>query len=151
MIGIHWQLDCRPTAAYQARASWSGSLPPSFRATRERRPPAPGPCDLKSGGWTEPKLLYTGTRRQGTATSYSTNSGDYNGAFTFWNEYEPDPAMAESQKQVAAALRGLADAAQSQWKDAWSILPGISISGSLYGRMDRRAPGCRACSIRPRI
>jgi hypothetical protein len=31
----------------------------------------------------------------------------------FWNEYEPNPATIASQKQVAAALRSLADAAAS--------------------------------------
>ena len=40
-------------------------------------------------------------------------SGDYSEAFTFWDGFEPAPAVMESQKQVAEALRSLAAGAAS--------------------------------------
>jgi len=40
-------------------------------------------------------------------------SGDYDEAFAFWNDYEPSREIVASQKEVAAALRAIADPAES--------------------------------------
>ena len=57
-------------------------------------------------------LLATGTPeiKDGHVVTHE-YTGDYNEAFTFWNNYEPDPAVIDSQKSVAAALRSLVNAA----------------------------------------
>jgi hypothetical protein len=60
------------------------------------------------------KLLATGSdeKKDGHVVQRE-YSGDYNEAFTFWNDYEPEPKVVASQREVAAAMRGIAGAAQS--------------------------------------
>jgi hypothetical protein len=120
MIGIHWRhriVD--PTAGYQARFSWDRQLSPADHFKSYARTQAAGTravrlAEVLADADKNQKLLCTGTKelKDGHIVQHEF-SGDYNEAFTFWNDYEPDPALVESQKQVAAALRGLADAARS--------------------------------------
>ena len=58
------------------------------------------------------KLLctWTGEIKDGHAVTRE-YSGDYNEAFTYWNDYEPEPGILQSQKEVAQALRSIAEAA----------------------------------------
>ena len=119
MIGIHWRhriVD--PTAGYQARFSWDRKLSPADHFKTYARTQASGSravrlAEVLADTDKEQKLLCTGTKevKDGHIVQHEF-SGDYNEGFTFWNEYEPDPGLVESQKQVAAALRGLADAAR---------------------------------------
>jgi hypothetical protein len=120
MIGIHWRhriVD--PTAGYQARFSWDKGLSPADHFKAYARTQASGPrvarlANVLTGMDKDRKLLCTGTKeiKDGHVVQHEF-SGDYNEGFTFWNEYEPAPAVVESQRQVATTLRSLADAAQS--------------------------------------
>ena len=118
MIGIHWRhriVD--PTAGYQVRFSWDGGLTPAeyYRAyarTQAAAPRAERLAGILTDVDKEQKLLCTGTRevKDGHVVQHEF-SGDYNEAFTFWNDYEPDAAIVASQREVAAALRSLANGA----------------------------------------
>ena len=118
MIGIHWRhriVD--PTAGYQARFSWDKRLSPesyykAYARTQAADSRALKLAEVLRDADKNRKLLATGTKeiKDGHVVQHEF-SGDYNEAFTFWNEYEPDPGIVESQRQVAAALRALADAA----------------------------------------
>ncbi|MBS1871981.1 MAG: hypothetical protein JSU00_02115 [Acidobacteria bacterium] len=120
MIGIHWRhriVD--PTASYQARFSWDKRLAPGAYFQAYARTQAAGPraarlAEVLTDTDKEQKLLCTGTKevKDGHVVQHEF-SGDYNEAFTFWNDYEPDPAIVVSQQQVAVALRDLANAAAS--------------------------------------
>lgn len=120
MIGIHWRhriVD--PTAGYQARFSWDKRLAPpeyfkAYSRTQAAGRRAEQLAQILTDTDREQKLLCTGTKemKDGHMVQHEF-SGDYNEAFTFWNEYEPDPGIVESQKQVAAALRALVGGAAS--------------------------------------
>lgn len=120
MIGIHWRhriVD--PTAGYQARFSWDRRLTPadhfrSYAKTQASGSRAARLADTLTDADKNQKLLCTGTKevKDGHVVQHEF-SGDYNEGFTFWNDYEPDPSIVESQKQVAGALRDLADGAHS--------------------------------------
>jgi hypothetical protein len=120
VIGIHWRhriVD--PNAGYQARFSWDKQLTPDNYFAAYSRTQASGPRAIQLAGVLADadknlKLLSTGTNeiKDGHVVQHEF-SGDYNEAFTFWNDYEPDPAVVESQKLVGAALRALANGAGS--------------------------------------
>jgi hypothetical protein len=116
LLGIHWRhriVD--PTAGFQARFSWDARLTPveyyrayaGAQATGER---ARLLAETLITADRDRKLLstFTGEFKNGHAVT-NEFSGDYNEAFTFWNNYEPAPAVVDSQKQVAAALRRISD------------------------------------------
>jgi hypothetical protein len=120
LLGIHWRhriVD--PTAGFQARFSWDDKLKPaayyrSYAATQAAGDRAAPLAEVLTDADRNRKLLstWTGKLKQGHAETQE-YSGDYSEGFTFWNKYEPDPAVVESQKQVAAALRRIAGNAGS--------------------------------------
>jgi hypothetical protein len=120
LLGIHWRhriVD--PTAGFQARFSWDEKLKPaeyyrSYAATQAAGDRAAQLAEVLTDADRNRKLLstWTGKFKKGHAETQE-YSGDYTEGFTFWNDYEPDPAVVESQKQVAAALRRIAGNAKS--------------------------------------
>ncbi len=116
MIGIHWRhriVD--PTAGYQARFSWDRGLKPAdyYQAYARTQAAADRASKLAvalDSADRDRKLLctWTGEIKDGHAVTREF-SGDYSEAFTFWNDYEPEPATLSSQKEVAEALRSIAD------------------------------------------
>jgi len=120
LLGIHWRhriVD--PTAAYQARFSWDAKLKPAdyyrvYSATQAAGERAGKLAEVLTAADRDRKLLstWTGKIKDGHAETQE-YSGDYTEGFTFWNQYEPDPAVVASQKEVAAALRRIANAAAS--------------------------------------
>ncbi|MCW5978912.1 MAG: hypothetical protein KIT09_12580 [Bryobacteraceae bacterium] len=118
LLGIHWRhriVD--PTAIFQARFSWDGSLKPADHYRAYARTQAAGEragklADILTAADRDRTLLstWTGEIKDGHAETREF-SGDYSEAFTFWADYEPDPKVAASQKEVAASLRALADGA----------------------------------------
>jgi hypothetical protein len=123
MIGIHWRhriVD--PTAGYMARYSWDNSLSPAayydaYASTQAAQPRAAKLASVLDDADRKRKLLSTGTNevKDGHVVQHEF-SGDYNEAFTFWNDYEPDPKVVASQKEVAAALAALAAGAASPFE-----------------------------------
>ena len=114
MIGIHWRhriVD--PTATYMARRSWDKALTPEahyqhYARTQAAAPRAAVLAATLNAADRDRTLLSTGTHeiKDGHVVTHEF-SGDYSEGFTFWNEYEPDPKIVESQKVVAAALTGI--------------------------------------------
>jgi hypothetical protein len=120
VLGIHWRhriVD--PTAGFQARFSWDKHLTPAAYYRAYARVQAVGDrAERLAGILTDAdengRLLATGTKEiQNGHIVQHEFSGDYDEAFTFWKPYEPDPGVVDSQKEVATALRGLADAART--------------------------------------
>ena len=119
LLGIHWRhriVD--PTAGFQARFSWDAKLDPARYYSAYARTQGSGDRASKLASILDDadrgrKLLSTGTDQvtNGHVTTRE-YSGDYTEGFTFWNTYEPEPSVVASQKEVAAALRALADAAR---------------------------------------
>jgi hypothetical protein len=125
VLGIHWRhriVD--PTAGYQARFSWDKRLSPANYFKAYARTQAAGSratrlAQILADTDKEQKLLCTGGKEITDGHVVQREfSGDYSEAFTFWTEYEPDPSTIESQKEVAAALRSLADSASSPTEKA---------------------------------
>ncbi len=120
LMGIHWRhriVD--PTAAWQARFSWDSHLTPLDLYNSYARTQAAGDRAARLAATLDTadrdrKLLctFSGEVRGGHAVQQEF-SGDYDEAFEFWRDFEIKPALLESQKQVAAALRDLAGAAAS--------------------------------------
>jgi hypothetical protein len=120
LLGIHWRhriVD--PTAGFSARFSWNSRLTPAEYYRAYARTQAAGDrarrlAETLTLADRDRKLLstFTGEIKDGHAATHEF-SGDYNEAFTFWNNYEPAPSVVESQKQVAAALRHITDEAAS--------------------------------------
>ena len=120
LLGIHWRhriVD--PTAGYQARFSWDPKLAPAEYYKAYARTQAGGSragrlAEILDGVDRNRTILctFSGEVKDGHAVQHE-YAGDYSEAFNFWNPYEPSPALLESQKEVAAALRGLADGAAS--------------------------------------
>ncbi len=120
LLGIHWRhriVD--PTASFLARFSWDSKLAPADHYHAYAKTQAAGEragrlAETMTVADRDRRLLstFTGEIKDGHAVTREF-SGDYNEAFTFWNNYEPEPALVESQKQVAAAMRRIADEAGS--------------------------------------
>jgi hypothetical protein len=120
LLGIHWRhriVD--PTAAYQARFSWDSHLAPRDHYRAFARTQAAGArvarlAETLDDADRERKLLctFSGEVKDGHAVQQEF-SGDYDEAFEFWRDFQIQPAVVESQKQVAAALGALAAAAAS--------------------------------------
>lgn len=120
VLGIHWRhriVD--PTAGFQARFSWDKHLSPgayfkAYARTQAVSTRAERLAEILADADGNGKLLATGTReiQDGHIVQHEF-SGDYDEAFTFWKPYEPDPGVVDSQNEVAAALRGLADGARA--------------------------------------
>lgn len=120
LLGIHWRhriVD--PTAGYQSRFSWDARLTPAeYYRAYSRTQAADRRAERLAGILTDAdqrrKLLctFTGEIKDGHAVTRAF-SGDYSEAFTFWNRYEPDPDVKESQREVAAALREITGDAES--------------------------------------
>jgi hypothetical protein len=118
LLGIHWRhriVD--PTAGFQSRFSWDARLTPGEYYRAYARTQAGGDrarrlAETLTTADRDRKLLstFTGESKDGHAVTHEF-SGDYGEAFTFWNNYEPLPAVMDSQKQVAASLRRLSDEA----------------------------------------
>ena len=121
LMGIHWRhriVD--PTAGFQARFSWDDKLKAAdyykaFARTQAAGDRAERLATVLDDADKNHRLLstFTGEVKDGHAVTKG-YSGDYNEAFTYWQNYEPDAKVVESQKQVAQALRQLADAAKSE-------------------------------------
>jgi hypothetical protein len=120
LLGIHWRhriVD--PTAVYQARFSWDAALAPldhyhSFARTQAADGRADRLAEVLNAADRDGSLLSTfrGEVREGHAVTQEF-SGDYSEAFEFWWNVQIPPAVIESQKEVAAALRELFGAAAS--------------------------------------
>ena len=118
LIGIHWRhriVD--PTAGYQARYSWDRELKPAayyqtYARTQAAADRSSKLAEALDSADRDRKLLctWTGEIKDGHAVTREF-SGDYSEAFTFWNDYEPDPATLRSQQEVAESLRSIADTA----------------------------------------
>lgn len=120
VLGIHWRhriVD--PTAGYLARASWDDKLAPAEHYRAYARTQAAGERiaplaallhDVDRGG----KLLETssGPGADGRISIHAF-SGDYSEAFLFWTNGTPSAKVKQSQKEVLAALRRLADSSES--------------------------------------
>ncbi len=122
-MGIHWRhriVDI--TAGYQARGSWSGAPTPGQYYLAYARSQASGERAAKLAATLEEtdrgrKILssFAGLGADGHAQIHA-YSGDYSEAFEYWRDYEPSAETVQSQKQVAAALRSLADGASSAFE-----------------------------------
>ena len=120
LLGIHWRhriVD--PNAGFQARFSWDQNLTPeeyylSYAGTQAAGSRASTLARILNEADRDRKLLGTSTGefKDGHAVTRQF-SGDYTEAFTYWDPYEPEPKVVESQKQVAAALREITAAAAS--------------------------------------
>lgn len=118
LLGIHWRhriVD--PTAGFQARFSWDASLKPSAYYAAYARTQAGGERAAKLGNILaeadrDGQFLSTnlGEKSDGHAVQHEF-SGDYSEGFLYWNPYHPSDRIMASQKQVAAALRSIADQA----------------------------------------
>ncbi len=118
VLGIHWRhriVD--PTAGFQARFSWDPKLTPAaYYGAYAKSQAAAGRAEklariLDDVDQNRTILgTFDGEMKDGHAVTHE-YSGDYSEGFTFWNKYEPVPALVDSQKEVARALRELADAA----------------------------------------
>ncbi|MEN6601893.1 MAG: hypothetical protein ABFD86_05705 [Bryobacteraceae bacterium] len=122
-MGIHWRhriVDI--TAGFQARGSWKATPTPEDYYRAYARSQA---SDSRAG-----KLAATledADRNRTILSSYAGKgpdghvrtdaySGDYSEAFEYWHDYEPSAEIVRSQKQVAGALRALADGATSAFE-----------------------------------
>ncbi len=120
MLGIHWRhriVD--PTAIFQARFSWDGklTLPGHYQAYAQAQASgerAQKLAEILLDADQNRRLLstFTGEVKDQHAVTRE-YSGDYTEGFTFWNDYEPDPAIVASQQGIANALRSLTDSAGS--------------------------------------
>ncbi len=124
MLGIHWRhriVD--PTAGYFARAMWNGGLAPGDYYRSYARVQAAGQrgerlaavlADIDKNR----KLLstWTGEMKDGHAVTQEF-SGDYNEAFVYWWDWEPEPTVIASQKEVLEELRRLAGSAGSAYEN----------------------------------
>ena len=120
LLGIHWRhriVD--PVAAYQARFSWDAHLAPlehyrAYAQTQAAGERAPRLAETLDAADRNRKLLctFSGEVKDGHAVQQEF-SGDYDEAFEFWRDFQIQPAVAESQRQVAATLAELVRAAQS--------------------------------------
>ncbi|MGO9894487.1 MAG: hypothetical protein ACLPX8_09795 [Bryobacteraceae bacterium] len=118
LLGIHWRhriVD--PTAGFQARFSWDAGLKPPEYYAAYARTQAGGDRAARLGGILaeadrDGKLLSTnpGETSDGHAVQHEF-SGDYNEGFLYWHPYHPSDRIMASQKQVAGALRSIADQA----------------------------------------
>ena len=123
LMGIHWRhriVDIN--AAFQSRYSWDARLSPADYYRAYARVQAGGPrsgplATLLEDSDRNRKLLssFTGSFKDGHAQVHSF-SGEYSEAFRFSSGFDPPPAVVESQKQVAAALRELVEAARSPFE-----------------------------------
>jgi hypothetical protein len=120
MLGIHWRhriMD--PTAGYLARATWDKTLTPESHYKAYAGSQASGQrtanlAAVLSDADLNQTLLNTGTHEMEDAHEVTREfSGDYGEAFAFWNDYEPSKEIVASQKEVAAALRAIANQAAS--------------------------------------
>ncbi len=121
LLGIHWRhriVD--PTAGFQARFSWNDQLKAADYYKAWARTQAAGDraerlAALIDDAEKNHKLLstFTGEVKDGHAVTRAW-SGDYNEAFTYWQNYEPEAKVMETQKEAAEALRALAAAAASE-------------------------------------
>jgi len=120
LLGIHWRhriVD--PNAGYQSRASWDRDLKPAeyyaayarSQAAGARAPELARVLDDADRGR---RLLSSGTGEvnNGHAVKHRW-AADPTEAFTIAEPYEPEPAVVQSQKEVAVALRKLADSEES--------------------------------------
>ncbi|MCE5308610.1 MAG: hypothetical protein LLG20_13305, partial [Acidobacteriales bacterium] len=122
-MGIHWRhriVDI--TAGFQARGSWKATPTPEDYYRAYARSQA---SDSRAG-----KLAATledADRNRTILSSYAGKgpdghvrtdaySGDYSEAFEYWHDYEPSAEIVRSQRQVAGALRALADGATSAFE-----------------------------------
>ena len=120
ILGIHWRhrmMDA--TAGYLARAAWDKSLTPEshfrdYARSQTAGSRAPRLASVLDDLDLRQKVLNTGTDqvRDGHAVIHE-YAGDYGEGFTFWGNSEPSPDIVQAQKQVAAALREIADSADS--------------------------------------
>ena len=118
LLGIHWRhriMDIN--AGFQSRYSWDRTLQSEqYYSTYTRalvRPPAAEKLSaLLNETDRDRRILcsFTGEIKDGHHQIHE-YSGDYNEAFQFWNGYEPGQGVKDSQKEVAARLRSLAESA----------------------------------------
>ena len=123
MLGIHWRhriVDA--TAGYFARSTWDEKLTPGAHFNAYARSQASGQrasqlATVLNDADLNQKLLHTGTKQVADGhVVYHEFSGDYNESFVFWNDYAPADEVVESQKQVAASLRAIANQADSPFE-----------------------------------
>jgi hypothetical protein len=120
LLGIHWRHRIAdPVAGYQARFSWDAGLAPADYYRDYARAQASGEratrlAAVLTDADRNRKLLATGAgeMKDGHVVTQE-YSGDYSEAFVFWNDYEPDPKVVASQKEVVAAMRAIAGGARS--------------------------------------
>jgi hypothetical protein len=122
-MGIHWRhrtVDIN--AGFQARASWNAAPTPEEYYRAYARSQASGARAGKLAATLEDtdrnlKILssYGGVGADGHI-KVNAYSGDYSEAFEYWNDPPPSAGIVASQKQVAGALRSLADGATSAYE-----------------------------------
>ena len=114
LLGIHWRhriMDIN--AGYQSRFSWDKDLKPedyyrSYARALVRQPAADKVAQILNETDRDRRILcsFTGEFKDGHAQTHE-YAGDYSEAFQYWNEYEPEQAIKDSQKKVAEELRAL--------------------------------------------
>ncbi len=122
-MGIHWRhriVDI--TAGFQARGSWNAALTPGEYYRAYARSQASGEragslATTLDDADRNRKILssYAGVGADGHVRT-NAYSGDYSEAFEYWHDFQPSAEIVESQKQVAGALRSLADGATSAYE-----------------------------------
>jgi hypothetical protein len=107
LLGIHWRhriVD--PTAGFQARFSWDKDLTPEAYYQAYARTQAAGARAARLARTLDDAdrnrtLLSTGTSEVKDGHMVTREfSGDYNEAFTIWGNYEPEPKVVASQREV---------------------------------------------------
>jgi hypothetical protein len=122
-MGIHWRhriVDIN--AGFQARASWKDAPAPEQYYRAYARSQASGERIEKLAATLEDadrnrRILstYAGVNADGRARIHE-YAGDYSEAFEYWRDHTPSAEIVQSQKQTAAALRALADGANSAFE-----------------------------------
>lgn len=122
-MGIHWRhriVDI--TAGFQARGSWKSAPTPEDYYRAYARSQASGSRAGKLAATLEDadrnRTILSSYAGKGPDGHVRTDaySGDYSEAFEYWRDYEPSSEIVQSQRQVAGALRALADAATSAFE-----------------------------------
>lgn len=114
LLGIHWRhriMDIN--AGFQSRYSWETPYTAedhyqTYAQALVRPPAAKQVAQILNETDRDRRILctFTGEVKDGHSQTHE-YSGDYNEAFNYWNGYEPEKEVKESQRKVAEALRAL--------------------------------------------
>jgi hypothetical protein len=116
MLGIHWRhriMD--PTAGYLAKATWEETLTPASHFEAYSKSQCSGDragrlAGILNDADLHQKVLHTGANQIEDGHVVTREwAADYDQGFLYWREYEPERDVVESQRQVAEALKQLAE------------------------------------------